>query len=43
VNNGIDVEYYDEESLEKKTHIALNKEELHGFTKKENRKIKIFL
>lgn len=43
VNNGIDVEYYDDEGIEQKTHIALNKEELQGFTKKENRKIKIFL
>lgn len=43
VNNGIDVEYYDDESIEQKNHIALNKEELQGFTKKENRKIKIFL
>ncbi|MBR2704999.1 MAG: hypothetical protein IKE91_05990 [Clostridia bacterium] len=43
VNNGIDIEYYDEESVEQKIHLALNKEELQGFTKKENRKIKIFL
>jgi len=43
VNKGIDIEYYDEESIEQKSHIALTKEELLGFTKKENRKIKIIL
>ena len=43
VNKGIDIEYYDEESIEQKSHIALNKEEMNGFTKKENRKIKIIL
>lgn len=42
-NKGIDIEYYDEESIEQKSHIALTKEEMQGFTKKENRKIKIIL
>lgn len=43
IHNGIEAEYFDEEILEQKSHIVLNKEEMQGFTKKENKKIKIFL
>ena len=43
IHNGIEAEYFDEEISEQKSHIVLNKEEMQGFTKKENKKIKIFL
>ncbi|MBQ3409501.1 MAG: hypothetical protein IJH12_09900 [Clostridia bacterium] len=43
VNNGIDVEYYDEEIAEHKAHFELTDDEMYGFVKRENRKIKIFV
>lgn len=43
IHNEIEVEYFDEEIIEQKKHIVLNKEEINGFIKKENKRIKLFL